>query len=87
MEPGEKLLYTRIEAARMLSISTSTVDVAIAGGMLRARRQGRRVLIEKREIEKFSRTDHPRIWPEAADGKTIRREAGRAPLVQSADRT
>lgn len=66
MEPSEKLLYTRAEAAEMLSFSVATLDVAIARGMLRARRAGRRVLIEKRELEKFSRADHPRIW--AANG-------------------
>jgi excisionase family DNA binding protein len=66
MEPSEKLLFTRAEAAGMLSLSVSTLDVAIARGMLRARRNGRRVMIEKREIERFSRADHPRIW--APDG-------------------
>lgn len=73
MQPSEKLLFTRAEAAAMLSLSESTLDVAIARGMLRARRNGRRVLIEKRELEKFSRADHPRIWPASSDGKTTRK--------------
>jgi excisionase family DNA binding protein len=62
MLPSEKLLFTRAEAAGMLSISVSTLDVAVARGMIRARRNGSRVTIEKREIEKFSRADHSRIW-------------------------
>jgi excisionase family DNA binding protein len=62
MEIAQKILFTRAEVAEMLSLSVSTVDVAIARGMLRARRNGRRVLIERREIEKFSRADHPHIW-------------------------
>lgn len=75
MEPSEKLLYTRAEAAEMLSFSVATLDVAIARGMLRVRRNGRRVMIEKREIERFSRADHPHIW--ASDGKRGTSLAGR----------
>jgi hypothetical protein len=75
MEPSEKLLYTRAEAAEMLSFSIATLDVAIARGMLRVRRNGRRVQIEKRELEKFSRADHPHIW--APDGKRGSSLAGR----------
>lgn len=72
MEPSEKLLYTRSEAAEMLSFSVATLDVAIARGMLRARRAGRRVLIEKRELEKFSRADHPHIWaPNGSRGTSV----------------
>ncbi|MCU1273783.1 MAG: hypothetical protein JWO48_1214, partial [Bryobacterales bacterium] len=75
MEPSEKLLYSRLEAAEMLSFSVATLDVAIARGMLRARRNGRRVMIEKREIERFSRADHPHIW--TRDGKRGTSLAGR----------
>lgn len=63
MLPSEKLLFSRLETAEILSFSVSTLDVAVARGMLRARRMGRRVMFEKREIEKFSRADHQRIWP------------------------
>lgn len=63
MLPSEKLLFSRLEAAEILSFSVSTLDVAVARGMLRVRRMGRRVMFEKREIEKFARTDHSRIWP------------------------
>jgi excisionase family DNA binding protein len=60
----ERLLYSREEAAAMLSISASTLDVAIGRGMLRIVRKGRRVLIHKAELERFSRRDAPSaIWP------------------------
>jgi excisionase family DNA binding protein len=58
----QKLLYSRVEAAEMLSLSVSTLDVAMGRGMLRFRRAGRRVLIEKRELERFSREEHAPIW-------------------------
>jgi excisionase family DNA binding protein len=63
MLPSEKLLFSRREAAELLSLSVSTLDVAVAQGMIRVRRMGRRVMFEKREIERFSRMDHQRIWP------------------------
>lgn len=63
MMPSEKLLFSRLEAAEILSFSVSTLDVAVARGMIRVRRMGRRVMFEKRELEKFSRADHQRIWP------------------------
>jgi excisionase family DNA binding protein len=60
----ERLLYSREEAAAMLSIAASTLDVAIGRGLLRAVRKGRRVLIHKAELERFSRRDMPGgIWP------------------------
>jgi excisionase family DNA binding protein len=73
MAPTEKTLFTRKEAAATLSISASTLDVAIGRGMLRARRQGRRVLIHRKEIERFARAEHWSIWPERSSGKTTRR--------------
>lgn len=76
MLPSEKLLFSRVEAAEMLSLSLSTLNVAIGRGMLRVRRHGRRVMIEKREVERFSRTDHPRIW--ADDGSRGASVIGRA---------
>lgn len=78
MEPSEKLLYTLAESAEMLSLSLSTLQVAVGRGMLRARRQGRRVLIARSELERFARADHPRIWPQPGpDGRTRRREETR----------
>jgi len=76
MLPSEKLLFSKEEAAEMLSFSLSTMNVAIGRGMIRVRRNGRRVMIEKRELEKFARADHPRIW--ADDGGRGASAIGRA---------
>jgi excisionase family DNA binding protein len=69
----EPLLYSREQSAAVLSISPSTLDVAIGRGMLRIVRKGRRVLIAKAELERFARRDLPGgIWP----AKEIRRVGG-----------
>lgn len=62
MTPGEKLVYTRDEAAELLMISVSSVDMMIRRGMLKVARKGRLVLIPKAEVERAARTDMPRIW-------------------------
>jgi excisionase family DNA binding protein len=63
MEPAPKILYHRTEAAEMLSISVSSLDVLIATGRLKATRKGRRVLIHRSEIERIAAQDISRIWP------------------------
>ena len=52
------ILASRRDAARALGISVRTLDSLILQGELRARRIGRRVLVEKSELEKFARRDH-----------------------------
>jgi len=54
----EQLLYERGEAARILNISVRLVDYYIAEGEIAARRFGRRVLISRKELERFARRDH-----------------------------
>ena len=54
----EQLLYERGEAAKLLNVSVRLVDYYVATGELCARRFGRRVLISRTELEKFSRRDH-----------------------------
>ena len=54
-----KVLYTRKEAAELLSISVHMLDVFIALKELACRRIGRRVLIHRQAIESFARRDHP----------------------------
>jgi excisionase family DNA binding protein len=73
MEPAPKILYSMAEAAKMLSISRRTLEVAIGRGMLRAVHKGRRVLIPVAEIEKFARRDVKQIWPPKQNGKTVSR--------------
>jgi excisionase family DNA binding protein len=53
-----KLQYSRGEAAEMLSISPRTLDRLIAEKQLPVRRIGRRVLITRDALEKFTRKDH-----------------------------
>jgi excisionase family DNA binding protein len=52
------ILASRKDAARALGISIRTLDTLILQGELRARRVGRRVLVETIELEKFARRDH-----------------------------
>jgi excisionase family DNA binding protein len=68
----ERLLYSRKQAAEELSLSVSTIDQLIRGKLLAFRRQGRRVLFTRAEIERFARTDHFQIWPPKQNGKTTR---------------
>jgi excisionase family DNA binding protein len=67
MDPAPKIVYSRAEAAEMLSISVSSLDVLIATGRLKATRKGRRVLIHAAEIERMATLEIPRIWPVRRD--------------------
>ncbi len=58
---NERVLYSRLESAKLLSISTRSLDRLIAAKKLAARRVGRRVLVQHVEIMKFSRKDTCRI--------------------------
>lgn len=53
-----RVLYERKDAARLLSISLSSLDRLIANKQLAARRIYRRVLIPHTELMRFSRSDH-----------------------------
>jgi excisionase family DNA binding protein len=55
MEPKDKLLFGKREAAAMLSISVRTLDRLLASGHIRHRRVGKKVLISRIEIEKFAK--------------------------------
>jgi len=67
-----KLLYSREETAEALALSVSTIDVLIGRGMLRVRRQGRRVLIPASEIQRFAKRDLAHLWPQKRAGVTVR---------------
>ena len=54
----EKLLYTRADAACMLSISERSLDYLIASKEINTRRVGRRVLVPRSELLKFARGNH-----------------------------
>jgi hypothetical protein len=55
----ERLLYSRRDAARLLSISTRSLDYLIGTKQLTARRLGRRLLVPRTELLRFVRADHP----------------------------
>lgn len=61
MQPTEKVLYTKREAAHLLSISLRSLDYLIFSQQLPARRIGRRVLLHRDSIEQFARRDHTSI--------------------------
>lgn len=56
-DSSPRLLYDRREAARQLSISVRSLDYLIAGGCIRVRRIGGRVLITHKELERFAAND------------------------------
>jgi excisionase family DNA binding protein len=56
----EKILVTRTDAAKLLSLSLRSLDYLIARRELPARRVGRRVLIPRRALEDFALRDHVR---------------------------
>jgi excisionase family DNA binding protein len=55
---GLRLLYDRKEAARQLSISIRSLDYLIAGKKLGTCRIGKKILIPRTELIRFSRCDH-----------------------------
>ena len=54
----DSILMSKKSAAQALGISLRTLEYLIDRGDLKARRIGRRVLIERRELERFARHDH-----------------------------
>jgi hypothetical protein len=56
--PTNRLLYTRQEAARQLSISVRAVDYYIAAKELDTRRIGRRVLVTHASLVRFASGNH-----------------------------
>ncbi len=54
----DQLLYGVDQAAQILGISSKLVRVYIDRGELRTRKCGTRVLVHRRELERFSLRDH-----------------------------
>lgn len=50
LQTGSKLLYSREEAAEILSLSVHTVARDVRMGRIHARKYGRRVLIPREEV-------------------------------------
>jgi len=58
MENEERLLLDRKRSANLLSISLRTLDALLARRELAPTRVGRRVLIHRRDLEKFAARSH-----------------------------
>jgi excisionase family DNA binding protein len=54
----QKILFSKRDAAEMLSVSARTLDYLIAMRELEVRRVGRKVLVPRSEIERFAKRDH-----------------------------
>ena len=73
---ANKLLYTRDEAAALLSISVESLDLIILHGDIRVRHVGRRRLVHRDELERFAKSKAiTAIWPEKGPDGTRRRIA------------
>ena len=61
-----RLLYSRHEAARQLSISVRSLDYLIAGKQLETRRMGRKVLVTRASLVRYAAGNHFTIGSDAA---------------------
>jgi excisionase family DNA binding protein len=59
-----QLLYPIPQGARVLGISARLLWTFVQRGEIRTRRVGARVLIHRRELEKFALHDHSTLKPE-----------------------
>lgn len=57
----DRLLYSRREAARLLSISERSLTHLISNKRVSVTRVGRRTLIHRDELLRFARIDTPRF--------------------------
>jgi excisionase family DNA binding protein len=53
-----RLLYPRKEAAYLLGISVRSLDYLIANKKLKLQKIGKRVLIRRKELERFASANH-----------------------------
>jgi excisionase family DNA binding protein len=67
----EQLLYSKKQAAQMLSVCVRTLDYLIARGELKTRRMGKRVLVPRGELVRLAGRDVTEIFP-----GTLIRKAG-----------
>jgi excisionase family DNA binding protein len=56
-EPGQ-LLYSVPQAARVLGLSPRMIWIFVSSNRLKTRRIGTRVLVHRRELERFALHDH-----------------------------
>ena len=58
-QDAPRLLYSRKEAARQISVSIRSLDYIIASKQLDTRRIGKKVLIPHGELVRYARGNHP----------------------------
>lgn len=66
----QKLLYSRRDAARALSLSVRSIDYLICTGRIPTRRIGGKILIHVTDVRRFAKTDHPgflRVPPRSSE--------------------
>jgi excisionase family DNA binding protein len=68
----QKILYSRKEAAQLLSLSVSTLDMLVSRGTLPSRRIGAKRLIPHAALVAFAQKNLPSLWLPKSDGKTVR---------------
>jgi excisionase family DNA binding protein len=58
MGSNSKLLFSKKDAALLLSLSIRSLEYLIASKELTVRRVGKRILIPRQTLEQFVRSDH-----------------------------
>jgi len=74
----EKLLYSRRDAARALSLSVRSIDYLIYTGRIPTRRVGGKILIHVTDVRRFAKTDHPafvRVPPRSCEHESENRKS------------
>jgi excisionase family DNA binding protein len=74
----EKLLYSRRDAARALSLSVRSIDYLICTGRIPTRRVGGKILIHVSDVRRFAKTDHPafvRVQPRSCEQASDNRKS------------
>lgn len=68
------MLYTRREAAELLSLSVSTVQMLVSRGMLGSRKMGHKRLIPHASLVAFAQKNLTSLWLPKHNGKTVNTE-------------
>lgn len=72
-----QLLYPQRQAAKIVGISLSSLEILINRREIKLRHWGSRVLIPREELERIAKKDFLELWPpKDADGKTRRQIGG-----------
>jgi excisionase family DNA binding protein len=69
----DSILVSKRDAARLLSVSTRTIDNLIRAKRLSVRRIGRRSLVPRSALEQLARRDTPSPTLEAAEVRDARK--------------